>query len=915
MREGGEGGEHVEGSEGGEIPEDYWAELRAKYHKAGWTHESQEDELGEQLEGEFGGERKSEIYRELHSEVSADEDLEQLRKRIRSKHPEFERIDDGSETREESPQQRERDSTEEDWRKTSGLDSGKEESKYSAIGQKELGHSKGSRDENDFREGLGEEDDDETLDANTKHSQREMVADHSDQYFEDAGEVSIGGGENLAKTGKDEAVSRSAREVGTSWETSVVGLGNEQRAERDARQEAESGRENEIGTKVHAESPGKEATSEAWKNSLESQHANDHAPATNDFSGKTAFNLHMHRELTGFGALEGTQADLRPRDALEAEKSQPPNTDTVKRPAPAEVIDRIASEVNSDLGTGKLNRNQELNRPTVGIVKGETSRILGFEAEQTERERDGVDYTIPLEGRRFAAKDDPSQESETVRDVIALSPNEERKGGDGFLLKSVSEPKIEKASSETESRTDAETKGKHGELPEYLMDYYSRIYSENPRDNSATILSRACERPTSSGRAVRFELPRRYLEERTGVRFHEGKLYHIRGRIESRGRIEETAWNFEIHRVGTEHLKLRIYLPKEYHSLVTPGDIYKVAIDSIEEKEIAGSPREIARIVRDGASWSRISNRILEVGGKEVPWRKTAQEDDAHNQSIVSAHMQNSEVPATYGQVEVDERTELRAKWMDWKTVAAWIDTEGYLYTKEGSRRRYELMISQSEIEPLNEIHGFLRKQGIEGCSVKWTKGSTYTEGGIYQLRVKALGDLDRIVSSTEPFLITSIRNNQFQRYRERRQEATNIVEFKQNPVHREAASEWVDWKVLAAWIDAEGNLGTRNRARTRNRSENKSHRDYCLSISQKERAPLENICSFLNREGINAKIFSGPKESHLIAIRTVSDLDRVVTKTEPFLMTDNKRLQYEEYRKRRMRIPKRGPRPKPFSS
>ncbi len=79
---------------------------------------------------------------------------------------------------------------------------------------------------------------------------------------------------------------------------------------------------------------------------------------------------------------------------------------------------------------------------------------------------------------------------------------------------------------------------------------------------------------------------------------------------------------------------------------------------------------------------------------------------------------------------------------------------------------------------------------------------------------------------------------------------------------------------------------------------------------SQNERVPLENICSFLNREGIRAKV-SGEKGSYSIHVWTVSDVDRIVTRTEPFITTDNKRLEYEEYKSRRTRNPKRGPRPK----
>ncbi len=119
-------------------------------------------------------------------------------------------------------------------------------------------------------------------------------------------------------------------------------------------------------------------------------------------------------------------------------------------------------------------------------------------------------------------------------------------------------------------------------------------------------------------------------------------------------------------------------------------------------------------------------------------------------------------------------------------------------------------------MEPLCEIQGFLRRQNIGGCRVKWITNSAYTKGGIYWLKVTSVRDIDRIVAGTEPFLMTSIRKNQYGRYRERKQEAWNKVTFEHNAVNTQDPSRWIDWKVVAAWIDAEGNLNARTEARTK---------------------------------------------------------------------------------------------------
>ncbi len=429
-------------------------------------------------------------------------------------------------------------------------------------------------------------------------------------------------------------------------------------------------------------------------------------------------------------------------------------------------------------------------------------------------------------------------------------------------------------------------------LPEYLADYYSQIYSGKVKGHSVSLLSRACERPVQSGRAIRFEIPGRYLETLTGKRLIEGRLYSIRGEIRARSVGEQTGWSFVIYRYKTKHLKLRVYLPREYHNEVIPDETYRVVITSIDEKEIPEDRHGIISLVRHGGKWSRLLDGDSEgfEGGNH---------SEVDQKTLVSTR---PEVRA----IGPNERSENQPAWINWKVVAGWMDTEGYLYTKEGRMRRYSLVIRQSEPGPLTTIQRFFRKHGISHCRVKWVADPRYTAGGIFELKVKARRDLDEITARTEPFLLTRIRKNQYQRYKERRQEAPNIIKFERRQSDHIPASRRIDWKVVAAWIDGEGNLNTRER------NPRGTDRAYCLDISQSERAPLEIIRSFLRRQGIQAKVVRRPHESYSLQMTSVSDIDRIVKETSPFLMTENKRLQYEEYKRRRRRVPKRGPRAKP---
>ncbi len=455
------------------------------------------------------------------------------------------------------------------------------------------------------------------------------------------------------------------------------------------------------------------------------------------------------------------------------------------------------------------------------------------------------------------------------------------------------EKRTEKTPGEKEPSAGPENRSESGKLSGYLMDYYSQIYSGSLQGGSVSLLSRACERPVASGRAIRFEIPTRYLEELTGVKLERRKLYLIKGGIENHLTEKRTAWKFEIYRFVTSHHKLRIYLPKEYHIGVIPGETYKIVIEAREEKEVPGDSAAISSLVRHGAKWSRLSGGFPDAVSAKAPR---------------VGNVSNEAAWSERGILQPRGRNEGQATWIDWKVVAAWMDTEGYLYTREGRRRRYELGIRQSEPEPLRQIQRFFYDQGVKHCSVKWVIDSHYTAGGIYELKLKALEELDTVVAKTKPFLLVPIRKNQYRRYGERRQEAPNKIRFVRMEVKSEVPSKWMDWKVVASWIDGEGNLTTRERG------SNGGSRDYRLDISQKERAPLEFIRSFLEREGIKAKVKKKANGTHSLQVASVSDIDLIIKRTLPFIMTDNKRLQYEGYMTRRKRMPRRGPRPKPPS-
>lgn len=144
-----------------------------------------------------------------------------------------------------------------------------------------------------------------------------------------------------------------------------------------------------------------------------------------------------------------------------------------------------------------------------------------------------------------------------------------------------------------------------------------------------------------------------------------------------------------------------------------PGEIYRLVIESIEEKDVPRDSEQIFSLVRHGGKWSRLSNRITIAEEKNRPNQKSRRIGDAGNQHATSQSVWASTVTKSpIAASRQGERDANRRDWINWKVVAGWMDTEGYLYTKEGRRRRYCLAIKQNEPEPLIHIQRFFHDQG-----------------------------------------------------------------------------------------------------------------------------------------------------------------------------------------------------------
>jgi hypothetical protein len=115
----------------------------------------------------------------------------------------------------------------------------------------------------------------------------------------------------------------------------------------------------------------------------------------------------------------------------------------------------------------------------------------------------------------------------------------------------------------------------------------------------------------------------------------------------------------------------------------------------------------------------------------------------------------------------------------DWKTVAAWVDTEGSFQVYPNSNRA---AIAQKERAPLEGIRAFLDEEGISShIVVQHKKGEVYyqlgTNGGIEKLA--------EFVKNVEPYLVTRNKKDQVARLMEKLSEKP-----KHENVHRRGARD-----------------------------------------------------------------------------------------------------------------------------
>lgn len=97
-------------------------------------------------------------------------------------------------------------------------------------------------------------------------------------------------------------------------------------------------------------------------------------------------------------------------------------------------------------------------------------------------------------------------------------------------------------------------------------------------------------------------------------------------------------------------------------------------------------------------------------------------------------------------------------------------------------------------------------------------------------------------------------------------------------------------WREVASWVDTEGAICCRN----------EKGGNYQIIISQKEKTVLAEIAYFLDQQGLKSSLNltknTGVYNLHILGAEIEA---RVIKEIEPFLRTENKRIQISEFKKK----------------
>lgn len=108
-----------------------------------------------------------------------------------------------------------------------------------------------------------------------------------------------------------------------------------------------------------------------------------------------------------------------------------------------------------------------------------------------------------------------------------------------------------------------------------------------------------------------------------------------------------------------------------------------------------------------------------------------------------------------------------------------------------------------------------------------------------------------------------------------------------------------VDWKMFGAWLDTEGSISSII-AKTKVGKRAGHKRDHELAIYQADRHSLEILRDFLTQAGVTDSRMHQDLRTGVWSLKLtrIADIELVIRKVEPYLLTERKRQQVERFKR-----------------
>ncbi len=151
-----------------------------------------------------------------------------------------------------------------------------------------------------------------------------------------------------------------------------------------------------------------------------------------------------------------------------------------------------------------------------------------------------------------------------------------------------------------------------------------------------------------------------------------------------------------------------------------------------------------------------------------------------------------------YTKIASESLTAMNSSFVDWRVVAAWIETEGSVdstvtFRKNPTTGAYyptvarAILIPQKERTPLAAIQQFLEEHGVFSTIQHIVPSRTaYSQNPYFRLAIQRVDDLDIVIENVKGYLLTRKTSYQIEEFSRRRH-------MKAAQLRAEFLSDWLD--------------------------------------------------------------------------------------------------------------------------